>query len=153
MEIMILLIVAGIGIGIVGTLTIVNLASKWTSPKLAQAKPVTQASQFGAPVLAIRPPNWGWMAGFGVKPRDMCKVEQMAVAHSEPVFLDELNPGLAKSLKALQADGRVTGIEASRFVAGHEPLQPGHVLVYFTHTRQTFADRAFVVRANQLKPM
>jgi len=82
----------------------------------------------------------------------MSKIEKIAVAGTEPRFIGDIDVGLAATLRTLQAEGKLVGIEASLFVAGFKPLESGHALVYFSHLRDTFADRGFVIRTNQLNP-
>lgn len=154
MELVILSVWAGIGIGIAAALMFINLKTKFDSRKKAPSRQGPRPSQTARGTMAATSvgAKLSWMSSFGVKPNDLAKVQKMVVATDKPIFITELNPGLSKSLKTLQAEGKITGIEASRFVSGEMPLAPEHVLVYATHVNQTYADRAFIIRVSQSNP-
>lgn len=142
----VILLAIGIFLGAAVTVLLASAKSSTNARKISPeptAKPEVPKPQV----------NLSWMSGFGVKLGDIARFDRMVVAEDKPVSLDQIDPGLAKSLRILQENGQVTGIEASRFVAGFDCLQPGKVLVFVGHKQMVHVDRVFVVDACKLEPL
>lgn len=142
----IIAIVFGAGLGIGLFLFVESLSTKLMDSK--GLKPKSLATEVATPVAPSY--SFGWLSGFGVKVGDIAKIERVVAAVNAPILIAEIPPGLIKTLKQLQSDGKITGIEASQFIAGTAPLDLGHVLILVTHRTLNVLDRAFVVRANKL---